>query len=169
MVAAPEERIFIGLGSNMGPGVATLEQAVQDLQNWRPDEPGGGHLQLVATSPWYRSAPVQAQGPDFINGVTEWRTTLQAHQVLQILQTIEHRHGRQRPYPNAPRTLDLDLLLWGQQTLSTPELTVPHPRMHLRAFVLRPLADLAPDLTLPGLGALEPLLRACQGQDVSQL
>ena len=93
----------------------------------------------------YRSAPHQASGPDFVNAVARIQTTLTAPDLLQALQTLELAAGRERPYPNAPRTLDLDLLLYGQARIDSPRLTVPHPRMWDRAFVLRPLADVAPE------------------------
>ena len=89
--------------------------------------------------------------------------------MLAELQRIEARHGRQRPYRNAPRTLDLDLLLHGQVSMSTPDLTVPHPRLHERAFVVIPLASLAPDLIVPGRGAIRWLLRAVAGQVIEQV
>ena len=93
-------------------------------------------------------------------------TELSAAQLLEALQAIESRHGRARPYRNAPRTLDLDLLLYGEMAFASPALTLPHPRMHERAFVLRPLADLAPSLVWPGHGPLPPLLAAVAGQAV---
>jgi len=99
---------------------------------------------LVARSALYRSAPVQAKGPDFINAVVGVKTQLNAMELLAALQQIEAAAGRQRPYPNAPRTLDLDLLLYGQARISSATLTVPHPRMAERAFVLHPLAEIAP-------------------------
>jgi 2-amino-4-hydroxy-6-hydroxymethyldihydropteridine diphosphokinase len=99
----------------------------------------------VRASRLYRSAPVEANGPDFINAVVELQTTLSAPALLDALQAIENAAGRQRPYPNAPRTLDLDLLLYGCASVSSPRLRVPHPRMGQRAFVLQPLAELAPE------------------------
>jgi len=100
---------------------------------------------LVAQSSFYASAPIDAQGPDFINAVVEVQTALEPMALLQTLQAIEQRYGRQRSYQNAPRTLDLDLLMYGQRQLALPDLVLPHPRMHLRAFVLYPLAELWPD------------------------
>ena len=105
-------------------------------------------------------------GPDFFNAVAELRTRLQPLALLRQLQAIENRHGRVRTVRNAPRTLDLDLLLWSDCTLQTPELTLPHPRMHRRAFVLKPLAELAPDLVLPGHGAISVLLAGLADQSV---
>jgi 2-amino-4-hydroxy-6-hydroxymethyldihydropteridine diphosphokinase len=93
----------------------------------------------------YRSAPVDATGPDYLNAVAELHTTLDAMAVLDLLQSLENQAGRERPYRNAPRTLDLDLLLYGDARIDAPTLNVPHPRMWGRAFVLLPLAELAPE------------------------
>ena len=97
------------------------------------------------SSSWYRSAPVDATGPDYLNAVAELRTTLSAMNLLDVLQSLENQAGRERPYRNAPRTLDLDLLLYGDARIEAPTLAVPHPRMWGRAFVLLPLAELAPE------------------------
>ncbi len=138
---------FIGLGANLGDARATLADAVHQIAAL----PG---TVLEGRSSLYRSAPVDAQGPDFTNGVVQIDTALEPLVLLQALQSIEQQHGRQRPYRNAPRTLDLDLLLYGQQCIDGPLLTVPHPRLHQRAFVLLPLLELAPALQHPLLGAL---------------
>jgi len=142
------ERVFVGLGANLGDPRATLARAVKEMAELP-------RTRLVAVSPWYRSAPMDAQGPDFINAVVELRTALTPRELLLALQSIEQAHGRERPYHHAPRTLDLDLLLYGQRIIRDPDLVVPHPRLHERAFVLRPLADLAPDLVHPALGRLD--------------
>ena len=125
--------------------------------------------QLRARSRLYRTAPHEATGPDFINAVACIDTELSAPQLLDALQALENAAGRERPYPNAPRTLDLDLLLHGDTVLQTPALTLPHPRLHLRAFVLEPLAELAPELVIPGLGPLAPWRAAAAAQAVSRL
>jgi 2-amino-4-hydroxy-6-hydroxymethyldihydropteridine diphosphokinase len=117
----------------------------------------------------YRSAPIDSSGPDYLNAVAAVATELAPHALLQALQAIELRHGRERPYRNAPRTLDLDLLLFGEQRIDSPDLVVPHPRMHERAFVLRPLADLAPALVIPGRGAVAIWLDAVGDQAVVRL
>jgi 2-amino-4-hydroxy-6-hydroxymethyldihydropteridine diphosphokinase len=109
---------------------------------------------VLGRSPLYRTAPVEAAGPDFVNAVAELRTALDPEALLRSLQAIEAQHHRQRPYRNAPRTLDLDLLLFGERTIATPTLTVPHPRLHSRAFVLEPLLELDPTLGHPALGPL---------------
>jgi len=142
------ERVFVGLGANLGDPRATLARAMRELAELP-------RTRLVAVSPLYRSAPMDAQGPDFINAVVELGTALTPRELLHALQSIEQAHGRERPYHHAPRTLDLDLLLYGQRIIRDPDLVVPHPRLHERAFVLRPLADLAPDLVHPALGRLD--------------
>lgn len=152
----------IGLGANLGDARATLQAALQALSRL----PG---CQLQQVSSVYRSAPVDAAGPDFFNAVAALHTTLAPLQLLDALQGIELQFGRQRPYPNAPRTLDLDLLLLGDLQLQTPRLTLPHPRLHQRAFVLQPLLEIAPALAAPGLGPLEVHLPATAGQRVERL
>jgi 2-amino-4-hydroxy-6-hydroxymethyldihydropteridine diphosphokinase len=147
---------FIGLGANLGDAKATVHAAAQELR-----EACG--LSDFTLSPLYGSAPIDSSGPDYINAVARVRTTLSAQELLALLQAIEHSHGRLRPYRNAPRTLDLDLLLYGNETVNDTNLIVPHPRMHERAFVLRPLADLAPDLRL-AQGTLDQLLEQCKDQ-----
>ncbi|RAP61780.1 2-amino-4-hydroxy-6-hydroxymethyldihydropteridine pyrophosphokinase [Achromobacter sp. HZ01] len=142
MATAPA-RAYVGLGANLGDGAATLRQVLAELR----DTEG---VLAVTASPFYRSAPVEATGPDFVNAVAALDTRLAPLALLDALQALENRHGRQRPYKNAPRTLDLDLLLYGDTAMAHERLSLPHPRMHQRAFVLLPLRDLAPDLTLQG-------------------
>lgn len=156
MGAAPL-RAYVGLGANLGPARQTLTDAVKALRQT-------SGVMAVRVSPLYRSAPVDAQGPDFLNAVCAVDTVLSPAQLLLQLQRIEHDAGRARPYRNAPRTLDLDLLLHGRMTVQTDALTVPHPRMHLRAFVLRPLLDLVPELDLPGAGSAAAALAAAKDQ-----
>lgn len=137
-----DERVFVGLGANLGDAAATLRQALRSLA----ELPG---TRVLACSSLYRSAPVDAAGPDYINAVAELSTSLEALPLLRALLKIEAAHGRERPYTHAPRTLDLDLLLHGERVIVTPELKVPHPRLFERAFVLVPLAELAPQLRMP--------------------
>ncbi len=133
-------RVYVGLGANLGGDLAaTLGQAARAL--WAL--PG---TQRVALSSAWRSAPVDAAGPDFLNAVAALDTSLPPLALLDALQAIEQSHGRERPYRNAPRTLDLDLLLHGDTVMDTPRLTLPHPRLGERAFVLRPLLEIAPHL-----------------------
>lgn len=132
----------IALGANLGNARLTVLQAIQDI----------GCLQgclVKAVSRLYRTAPHEAQGPDFVNAVVRIDTRLTAPSLLQALQVLEQAAGRERPYLNAPRTLDVDVLLYGQGQIHSPLLTVPHPRMMDRAFVLRPLADVLPDFVQP--------------------
>jgi len=136
---------WIGVGANLGDAQANVLDALERLA--RVDG-----STLLETSGLYRSAPIDSSGDDYINAVACLDTSLAAHDLLKALQDIEQAHGRERPYHNAPRTLDLDLLLYGDEIIDTPTLTVPHPRMHQRAFVLSPLLELKPDLSIPGLG-----------------
>ena len=154
---------YVGLGSNLdGPREHVL-RALDELARL-PD------TRLVRHSGLYRSAPLaHAAQPDFVNAVAQLETALDPRRLLDELSAIEARHGRERPFPNAPRTLDLDLLLYGQTTLVTPDLTLPHPRMHERAFVLEPLAELAPRALIPGYGRVEELLGDCRGQRIERI
>jgi 2-amino-4-hydroxy-6-hydroxymethyldihydropteridine diphosphokinase len=155
-------RACVGVGANLGDARATLAAAKQAMSQLP-------RTQMVAWSPLYRSAPIDAGGPDFVNAVAVLETALDAHDLLHELQRIELAQGRERPYRNAPRTLDLDLLLYGDERIATSELTVPHPRMHERAFVLRPLADVLPDAHIPGRGPLAPWLVHTREQRIDRL
>jgi 2-amino-4-hydroxy-6-hydroxymethyldihydropteridine diphosphokinase len=157
-----DERIFIGLGANLGDARGAVRQALTALEALPRSS-------VHARSSLYRSAPVNASGPDYVNAVAEMRSALDPAELLTALQAIEARHGRERPFPNAPRTLDLDLLLFGDRLVTTPTLVLPHPRLHRRAFVLRPLAELDPGLVLPGLGPIGPWLLTLDGQFVERL
>lgn len=128
-------RVYVGLGANMGDRGEALLQALYAMAALP-------QTQLVAVSSLYSSAPVDATGPDYLNAVAALATAQAPEAFLQALQGLELAAGRERPYRNAPRTLDLDIVLWGREHLSSPTLTVPHPRMTERAFVLRPLAEL---------------------------
>jgi 2-amino-4-hydroxy-6-hydroxymethyldihydropteridine diphosphokinase len=136
--AAASTLAYIGLGSNLGDAPATLLAAIDSLS-------GLSGSRFIARSSLYRSAPFEATGPDFFNAVIALQTNLDVHELLFELQQIETQAGRLRPYRNAPRTLDLDLLLYGTVHIDCPRLQVPHPRMFERAFVLVPLAEIAPD------------------------
>ncbi len=133
---------FIGLGANLGDRGAALQQALAALAALPQTE-------VRQVSSLYRSAPVDADGPDYLNAVAELATQLSPLALLQALQAIEAAAGRERSYRNAPRTLDLDLLLYGEEAMATADLTVPHPRMGGRAFVLLPLSELAPERVTP--------------------
>lgn len=136
-------RAYIGLGANLGDSAATLRRVLAQLQ-------ATDGIDAVTASPFYRSAPVDAAGPDFVNAVAALDTRLPPLALLDALQALENQHGRLRPYKNAPRTLDLDLLTYDDQQLDHQRLILPHPRMHQRAFVLLPLQDLAPDMQVNG-------------------
>jgi 2-amino-4-hydroxy-6-hydroxymethyldihydropteridine diphosphokinase len=155
-------RAFVGLGANLGDARAALDAAFVALATL----PG---TTLLASSSIYRSAPVDSTGPDYLNAVVMLETSLTPPALLTELLRIEQARGRQRPYRNAPRTLDLDLLLYGQRSIATPDLTVPHPRLHERAFVLRPLAQIAPSLKIPGRGGVAALLAGVAGQRIDKL
>jgi len=152
---------YIGLGANLGDPAATLQAALDDLAA----QPG---ITACTASPLYRTVPIDTDGPLFINAVARIHTTLSPLALLDVLQAIENAHHRERPYRYAPRTLDLDLLLMDGVEMHTERLTVPHPRAHQRAFVLRPLQDLAPDLVL-AQGSLTGLLAACADQAIQRL
>jgi 2-amino-4-hydroxy-6-hydroxymethyldihydropteridine diphosphokinase len=162
VAATGRVRAWVGVGANLGDARAAVEHALSAL----------GRLPqttLAARSSLYRSAPVDADGPDFVNAVAALDTGLAPHALLAQLQAIEDTAGRLRPYPGAPRTLDLDLLAWDAVELDDPALTLPHPRLHLRAFVLEPLAELAPSLRLPRVGPLAPWRHRAAGQGVTRL
>ncbi len=133
----PAVTAYVALGANLGDAAQTLRDALHSLDH----APG---LRLVKASSLYRTAPIESSGPDYVNAVAEVSTTLTAPDLLTALQAIENAAGRERPYRNAPRTLDLDLLLYGSARIESPDLTVPHPRMGERAFVLVPLQEIAP-------------------------
>ena len=129
---------YIGIGANLGQAEQTVRRAIIALQDL-------SDTHLSASSSLFASAPVDAGGDDFVNAVARIDTRLSAEKLLSALQAIEQTFGRERPFRNAPRTLDLDLLLFGDARIDSPSLTVPHPRWAQRAFVLLPLAELAPD------------------------
>jgi 2-amino-4-hydroxy-6-hydroxymethyldihydropteridine diphosphokinase len=132
-------RAYIALGANLGDAAAALQMAIAALSALP-------QTRLLKTSSIYRSAPLDSSGPDYLNAVAAIETSLEPLALLDALQGIENSAGRERPYRNAPRTLDLDLLLYGDQRIASPRLEVPHPRMWQRAFVLLPLAEIAAEL-----------------------
>lgn len=155
---------YIGLGSNLGDSVATVRAAMSELQSM-PGITGG------VCSSLYRTEPIGlVDQPDFINAVCGLQTALGVDALLARLMEIERNHGRERSgIANEPRTLDLDLLLYGTATITTETLVVPHPRLHERAFVLYPLFEIAPKLAIPGLGIVARLRHACGSQKVVRL
>jgi 2-amino-4-hydroxy-6-hydroxymethyldihydropteridine diphosphokinase len=158
-------RAWVGLGANLGDAVAVLARATAEIA-------GLPQTCVSATSPFYRSAPVDAIGPDFINAVLAIDTDLGAEELLSRMQAIEIRHGRDRgpdAVRNAPRSLDLDLLLYGDRDSTDAQLILPHPRLHRRAFVLRPMLDIDPQLSAPGLGQLADWLPGVADQRIERL
>jgi len=154
---------FIGLGANLGDPQRQLQQAFRELD-------AIPHTRVVRTSSLYRSAPLgYAEQPSFVNAVAQVETGLPAERLLAELQAIEAAHGRRRSFANAPRTLDLDLLLFGNAAVNAPGLKIPHPRMHERAFVLRPLVEITEDITIPGRGSAMAFLETCKNQGVEKL
>ena len=156
------ERAYVGLGANLGDARGAVLAAWHALAHVRCCRP-------VARSQLYCTAPVDATGPDYINAVAVVDTTLTPLALLAELQALELRFGRERPYRNAPRTLDLDLLAFGTVEMDSPVLTLPHPRLHQRAFALVPLAEVAPGLVLPGLGPVQDLLPGVARQVIGRL
>ncbi|HET7364226.1 MAG TPA: 2-amino-4-hydroxy-6-hydroxymethyldihydropteridine diphosphokinase [Burkholderiales bacterium] len=154
---------YIGIGSNLEDPQTQVVHAFDELARLP-------HTRLSARSSLYRSAPLgYAAQPDFINAVAGVDTALGARELLAELQAIEARHGRQRSFDNAPRTLDLDLLLYGDTRIDESHLVVPHPRMHERAFVLRPLLEIAPHVAIPGRGPAAAALAACAEQALERM
>lgn len=145
-------KAFVALGANLEDPRAQVMRALDELDQ----VPG---TRVVARSSLYRTAPVgYADQPAFVNAVAQVDTALQPKALLRALLDLEQLHGRRRSVPNAPRTLDLDLLLYGDSVIADAELTLPHPRMHERAFVLAPLAEIAADEVVPGRGRVAELL-----------
>jgi 2-amino-4-hydroxy-6-hydroxymethyldihydropteridine diphosphokinase len=155
---------YIGLGANLDNPADHVRRALQDLA-------AIARTRVVARSPLYRSGPLGPQDqPDYINAVARLETGLTAQALFQELLAVERRHGRERDGRRwGPRPLDLDLLLYGDLRLDHAELTVPHPGLHERAFVLYPLADIAPELRIPGLGGVRELRDRCTGPKPERL
>ena len=153
---------YIGIGANLGDARANVADAVARLAALPS-------TRLLKASGSYSSAPIDSSGPDYINAVACLDTALDAHTLLGALQAIEQAHGRERPYRNAPRTLDLDLLLYGDEVIDSVTLIVPHPRMLERAFVLAPLVEIAPDVQVAGRGAARAYLAGVAGQAITPL
>ena len=153
---------YVGIGSNLEDPRRQVLRAFDELARLP-------HTSVTGRSSLYRTAPIgHAAQPDFINAVAALDTQLSAVALLRELQAVEARHGRERSFANAPRTLDLDLLLYGEAHIDEPGLSVPHPRMQERAFVLAPLVEIAPKVDIPGIGAASDQLAACAGQKVER-
>jgi len=156
-------RAFVGLGANLGDPVVQVTRALAALAEL-------DDTRVVRTSSLYQTAPMgHADQPDYINAVVLLDTGLAPRALLDCLQGIERAAGRERSFRNAPRVLDLDLLLYGDRVIAAPGLVVPHPRMHERAFVLAPLLEIAPEAVVPGHGRAAELLRGAHDQVVRVL
>jgi len=163
MTACTAAEAFVGLGANLDNPLRQVTQALAELD-------GIEHTRVLGASSLYRTAPVgYADQPDFINAVAKLCTGLSPRALLDALHAIENRHARRRSVRNAPRTLDLDLLLYGMLVVREAGLIVPHPRMHERAFVLLPLAELAPDVCVPGLATAAQLAGQVDRSGVEKL
>lgn len=155
---------YVALGANLGDAAAALKAAVAHLTRL-PE------CQLLGCSSLYRSPPFQTSGPDYVNAVAHLNTGLSAPQLLDALLAVERHFGRERSPTEryAPRTIDLDLLLYGSAQISSSQLTVPHPRLTERAFVVRPLAELNPAQAIPGLGTVSDWLPAVADQPIRRI
>ena len=154
---------FIALGSNLQDPQAQVERALQTIANTP-------NIKLIKASSLFKTAPIGYDNqPDFINAVAEIETDLSPLELLHSLLEIETQHGRERPFPNAPRVLELDVLLYGNIEINTAELTLPHPRLHTRGFVMLPLAEIAPKINIGNHGYADELASKCDNQGVSKL
>lgn len=155
--------VYIGLGSNMHDPIQQIQLAYQEIDDLN-------NTSLIKVSSFYRTAPVgYVDQPEFINAVIEISTTLSPQELLQSLLAIEARHDRVREIKDGPRTLDLDILLFNEWRLDEPNLAIPHPRAHKRAFVLYPLFEIAPDLYIPGEGYVKDFMLTVKDQTIRQL
>jgi 2-amino-4-hydroxy-6-hydroxymethyldihydropteridine diphosphokinase len=153
---------YLGLGANLGDARQTLKDAVVCLAQQHT-------ITVLAKSSLYRTAPIDAGGDDYLNLVVKLDTTMPVRHLLALCHTIEHHFGRERPFRNAPRTLDLDILLYGEHAIDEPDLIVPHPRMTQRAFVLVPLVEIEPTLIIPQRGRADAFLAAVMDQRIEKL
>lgn len=155
--------VYIGLGSNLENPLQQIKTAINDLQAL-------SGIRVISVSSLYQSPPMgPADQPDYINAVLSLETALEPHQLLDALQSVEQLHGRVRKRHWGERTLDLDILLYGDKLVDDERLTIPHPGMHERAFVLYPLAEIAPDIEIPGIGSLQEILPSCPQGDLQQV
>lgn len=156
-------QVYIGIGSNLDNPIAQVQQAITELQQLP-------HSQYLKTSSLYQSSPLDATAqPDYINAVSLLMTALTPEQLLTALHTIEDQHGRVRTERWGPRTLDLDLLLYGEKNIRQPDLIVPHAGLHERSFVLYPLQELNPNLLIPGYGPILHLVQHCDASGLERL
>jgi 2-amino-4-hydroxy-6-hydroxymethyldihydropteridine diphosphokinase len=158
----PAVTAYIGVGANLGDACDTVQRAIKALSSLP-------RTSLRQQSGMFRTAPIDAGGDDYVNAVACINTQLTAQELLGRLQAIENDFGRERPYVNAPRTLDLDILLYGNQTISTETLVVPHPRLTQRAFALIPLMQIDPFIAIPGKGAAHTFVPAVADQVITKI
>lgn len=153
---------YLGLGGNLGNPMALFDQVLEFFAQ---------HAQAsqVKTSPKYESAPIESSGPNYINAVLELNWAGSSEELLEACMALEHQLGRTRSVRNAPRVIDVDVLLFGSQQIESPSLIVPHPRMHVRRFVLQPLLDLNPNAHIPGIGWAKECLEPTQDQDIQRI
>jgi len=161
-MTAPIVTAYIGVGSNVGDAQNHVEHALKQLASLCD-------TRLIRQSSLFRTTPIDADGDDYVNAVACVETRLGAQPLLQQLRALEQAAGRERHYRNAPRTLDLDLLLYGQQTITSESLTVPHPRMTQRGFVLIPLLQIDPLVTIPGQGLAHRFVPDLAGQGIEKI
>ena len=153
---------YLGLGANLGDARQTLKDAVVCLAQQHT-------ITVLDKSSLYRTAPIDAGGDDYFNLAVKLETTLGVHHLLALCHKIEQHFGRERPFRNAPRTLDIDILIFGDKCIDEPELIVPHPRLTERAFVLVPLVEIDPALEIPRLGRADAFLPAVEGQRIEKV
>lgn len=158
----PTVNAYIGIGANLGNAQETVRRAIDRLSKLPESS-------LAQQSSLFRTAPIDAGGDDYVNAVACIKTQLDAHELLAQLQAIENEFGRERPYVNAPRTLDLDILLYGNLQIATESLVVPHPRLTQRAFALIPLLQIDPSIAIPGKGAAHQFAPAVAGQVIARI
>jgi 2-amino-4-hydroxy-6-hydroxymethyldihydropteridine diphosphokinase len=153
---------YLGLGANLGDARQTLKDAVVCLAQQHA-------ITVLAKSSLYRTAPIDAGGDDYFNLAVKLETALPVRHLLALCHKIELHFGRERPYRNAPRTLDLDILLFGEHCIDEPDLTVPHPRLTERAFALVPLVEMEPSLIIPQRGRAQDFLDAVAAQRIEKV
>lgn len=153
---------YIGIGANLGDAVANVDDAIARLSALP-------RARMLACSGKYRTAPIDSCGDDYVNAVACLDTSMPATELLAALHVMELAHGRERPYRNAPRTLDLDILLYGDDIIDQSVLHVPHPRMHDRAFVIVPLLEIAPEVVIPGRGPARQFLSTVLDQGIEKI
>ena len=161
-MSAERVAAFIGIGSNLGDAAGNVKRAMLRLGALKDTT-------LTGQSSLFRTAPVDAAGDDYVNAVARLETRLPADRLLTALQAVEQDFGRERPYPNAPRTLDLDILLYAQQQIRSPSLTVPHPRLTQRAFALIPLLQIDPLVAIPGKGSAHQFVPGVADQAIQKI